>query len=172
MLQPIYRCKVNNIVPHHQLAYKEHHSCPTTLLKIVNDALWCMERKEVLLLISLDLSAAFDSVDHAVLLKVLHNYFGVGEISLKWFESNLDNRYFKVCIGTSYLSLKKLLFSVPQGSCGNPGLYNCYLATIVEIKPNGIDVNAFADDHALETSFKPGIVNEHEKVRLAETCVH
>ena len=112
-----------------------------------------MERNEVLLLISLDLSAAFDTVDHAVLLKVLHNYFGVGEISLRWFESYLDNR---VCIGTSYLSFKKLLFSIPEGSCRGPGLYNCYLATIVEVIPHGIDVNTFADDNALKTSFKPG----------------
>ena len=130
-----------------------------------------MERKDVLLLISLDLTVAFDTVDHAVLLKVLHNYFGIGQISLEWFESYLDNRYFKVCIGTSYLSLKKLLFSIPQGSHGGSGLYNCYLATIVEIILHGIDVNAFADDHALETNFKPGTVNEHEKVKLAETCI-
>ena len=67
--------------------------------------------------------------------------------------------------------MKKLLFSVPQGSCGGPGLYNCYSATVVEIILCGIDVNAFADDHTLETSFKPGAVNEHEKVKLAETCV-
>ena len=132
MLQLNHQCKVNDIVLHHQSAYKEYHSCETTLLKVVNDVFWCME-KEVLLLISLDLSAAFDMVDHAALLKVLHNYFGVGEISLRWFESSLDNRYFKVCIGTSYFSFKKLLFSIPQGSCGGPGLYNCYSATLVEI---------------------------------------
>ena len=114
---------------------------------------------------------AFDIVDHAVLLKDLHNYFRVGAYSLKWFESYLDNRYFKVCMGTSYSSLNKLLFSVLQGSCGGPGLYNYYSATIVEIRPHGIDVNAFTDDYALETSFKPGTVNEHEMVKLAETCV-
>ena len=84
-----------------------------------------MEKKD-LLLISLHLSAAFDTEDHAFCWKVLHNYFGVGDINLKWFESYLGNRYFKVCIGTSYLSLKKLLFSIPQGSCGGSGLYNCY----------------------------------------------
>ena len=69
-LQLNHHGKINDIVSHHQLAYKEYHSSETALLKIVNDALWCMERKEVLLLISLDLSAAFDTVDHAVLLKV------------------------------------------------------------------------------------------------------
>ena len=102
MLQLNHHCKVNYVVSHHQWSYKEYHSCKTILLKIVNDALWCMERKEILLLISPDLPAAFDTLDHAVLLKVLHNYFGVGEISLRWFESYLDNRYFKVCIGISY----------------------------------------------------------------------
>ena len=74
MHQLNHHCKVNNIVPHHQSIYKEYPSCETVLLKIVNDALWCKERKEVLL--SLDLSVALDIVDHAVLLKVLHNYFG------------------------------------------------------------------------------------------------
>ena len=157
-MQPLnHHCKGNNIVPHRQSTYKEYNSCETALLKFVNDALRCMERKEVLLLISLDLSVAFDSVDHAVLLKVLHNYFGVGEISLKWFKSYLDNRYFKVCKGTSCLSLKKLLFSIPQGSCRGPGLCDCYLATIVEIIPCDIDMNVFTDDHALETSFKPDV---------------
>ena len=63
------------------------------------------------------------------------------------------------------------MFSVPQGSRRGPGLYNCYLATIVEIIPHDIDVNVFGDIHALKTSFKPGTVNEHEKVKLAETCV-
>ena len=118
MLQLNNHCKVSDIVPCHQLSYKEYHGCETALLKIVNDALWCMERKEVLLLIHLDLSVAFDNVDHAVLLKVLQSHFGVGEISLKWFESYLDNRYFKICIGNTYLNLMKVLFSIHQGLCG------------------------------------------------------
>ena len=52
-----------------------------------------------------------------------------------------------------------------------PGLYNCYSATIAEIIPYSIDMNAFTDDHALESNFKHGTVNEHEKVKLNETCV-
>ena len=70
MLQLNHHYKVNDIVLHYQLAHKEYHSCETTLLKIVNDTLWCMGRKEVLLLTSLDLSAAFDTMHHGVLLKV------------------------------------------------------------------------------------------------------
>ena len=144
MLQLNHHCKVNDIVPHHSLAYKEYYSCKTALLKIENDALWCMERKEVLLLISHDSSIAFGTVDHAVLLKVLHNWFGVGVISLKWFESYLDNRYFNICIGTSYLNLKKLLYFIPQGSFWGAGVYNCYSSTVVEIILHGIDVNTLS----------------------------
>ena len=53
----------------HQSAYKFNHSCETSILKLVNDLLWCKEKREVNILVAIDLSSAFDTVDHDILLK-------------------------------------------------------------------------------------------------------
>ena len=58
-------------MPSYQSAYREHHSCKTALVRLTNDLLWSMERQQVMALVAIDLSAAFDTVDHTVLLKVL-----------------------------------------------------------------------------------------------------
>ena len=55
----------------YQLAYKSRHSCETTILQIINDLIWAMERKEITALVIIDLSAAFDTVDHEILLQIL-----------------------------------------------------------------------------------------------------
>ena len=54
-----------------QLAHKAQHSCETAILKIINDALWSMESQKVTALVLIDLSAAFDTVDHQILLEIL-----------------------------------------------------------------------------------------------------
>ena len=54
----------------YQSAYKSRHSCGTTILKIINDILWAMERKEITALVMIELSAAFDTVNHEILLKI------------------------------------------------------------------------------------------------------
>ena len=64
-------------MPDYQSAYGENYSCETTLIKIVDDILWSMENGEVTALMALDLSAAFDTVDHEILLKVLQKRFGI-----------------------------------------------------------------------------------------------
>ena len=61
----------NNVLPTNQSAYRQFHSCETALLRLVNDILEGIEQQEVTALIALDLSAAFDTVDHSILLKVL-----------------------------------------------------------------------------------------------------
>ena len=61
-------CDLNGTTPIHQYAYKQFHSCDIALIKIVNDALWVMEYKNITKFIMMDLSAAFDTVDHTVLL--------------------------------------------------------------------------------------------------------
>ena len=66
-------CNTNNLLHDYQSAYRENRSCETVLLKLVNDLLWAMERKNVIALIALDLSATFDMVDHGILLSTLNH---------------------------------------------------------------------------------------------------
>ena len=67
-----------------------------------------MENKEVTTLRCLDLSAAFDTVDHDILLKVSENSYRVKSTALQWFHSYLSYQRMSVCIGKSYLSQRKL----------------------------------------------------------------
>ena len=52
---------------------------------MTNDILWSMERKEVTAVIVLDMSAAFDTVDHDLLLDILHNRYGIVDTALQWY---------------------------------------------------------------------------------------
>ena len=64
-------CNEYKLVPEYQSAYRKKHSCETSLVKLVNDTLWNMENQLVTAIVILDLSAAFDTVDHQLLLDVL-----------------------------------------------------------------------------------------------------
>ena len=64
-------CQEYNLVPEYQSAYRKRHSCETSLVKLVNDILWNMENQLVTAIVILDLSAAFNTVDHDLLLEVL-----------------------------------------------------------------------------------------------------
>ena len=70
-------CAENAPFPKHQSAYRKNHSTGTALLKVQNDILLSMDRQEVTLLVLIDLSAAFDTIDHAILLETLEKDFGV-----------------------------------------------------------------------------------------------
>ena len=68
-------CDTNGTTPIHQSAYKQFHSWEMALIKIVNDALLVVEHKNITILVIIYLSVAFETVDHIVLLEVLHKYF-------------------------------------------------------------------------------------------------
>ena len=106
---------LNGTTPTHQSAYKQFHSCESALIKIVNDTLWAMVHKDITILVIMDLSMAFYTVDHDVLLEVLHKCFGIEGMALEWFCSYLSSIFFKVNIGDAYSNLKQLNFTVPQG---------------------------------------------------------
>ena len=82
-------CHANNLLPDYQSTYGEHRSCKTVLLKLTNDLLWSMERKNVTVLIALDLFVAFDRLDHRVLLTTLKSKFGINGTALDWFKNFL-----------------------------------------------------------------------------------
>ena len=71
----------NNMNEQLQSAYRKHHSTETALVKVTNDLLMEMDRNKVCLLVQLDLSAAFDTVDINILLERLQNYYGILEHS-------------------------------------------------------------------------------------------
>ena len=77
--------KLNTLNAEHQSAYKEGHSCETLLMKIHNDILWAMEHQCVNAMLILDLSAAFDTVDHSVLTNILKNKYSINDVALSWF---------------------------------------------------------------------------------------
>ena len=161
----------NNLLPDYQSAYRCHFSCETALIKLMDDLLWTMENQKITALMAIDLSAAFDTVDHDVLLQVLNVKFGIGEKALDWFDSYLRPRSCKVNVKAAYSHEKDLAFSVPQGSCAGPVLYLAYASTMQEVVPDNIDLHGYADDHALKISFNPAEqTEEHNAINQLELC--
>ena len=99
------------------------------ILQLVNDSLWAMGNKYITAMITINLSAAFDTVDHNILLNTLQNKFRISENAFKWVNSYLRPRTCKVNINNSYSSERQLNFSVPQGSVVGPVLYLAYAST-------------------------------------------
>ena len=135
----------------YQSAYKPGHSTETALLSIKNDIHLSLSRGEATALVLLDLSAAFDLIDHSTLLGCLLDWFGVGGLALKWFPSYLTERYQSVKIGSTLSNLQKLLFGVPQGSVLGPLLFSLYtspLSTLIG-KHKAINFHFYADDTQL-----------------------
>ena len=82
----------NELFPVLQSAYRKGHSTETALLRVVNDILSNMNKQHVSILVLLDLSEAFDTVDHAILLRRLETSFGITDAALAWFSSYLSGR--------------------------------------------------------------------------------
>ena len=90
----------NNLFPEFQSAYRSFHSTETALMRVCNDILLHINKQHVVLLRQfLDLSAAFDTVDHDVLLHRLEHRFGILDSALSWVRSYLTNRTQRIVIG-------------------------------------------------------------------------
>ena len=112
--------------------YGWHHSKETAPLKVKNDILMNMEN-QVTLLVLLDLSAAFDTLDHRILLDRLQFDFGISGSALNWIESYLSNRTQRIYIDGVLSSNFNLKFGVPQGSCLGPLLFSLYASKLFKI---------------------------------------
>ena len=118
--------ELNDLSNPNQSAYKKNHSTETTLLKITNDISTNMEKKRVTVLTLLDLSAAFDTIDHAALLKLLSSWFGISGIALDWIQSYLYDRGQTVKIGENLSDSYTIKFGVPQGSVLGPIIFTLH----------------------------------------------
>ncbi len=110
----------NNLFEPLQSGFRKLHSTETALVKVTNDLLIAADSGYLSILVLLDLSAAFDTVDHAVLLTRLETVFGVTDTVLNWFKSYLSDRRQFVSLGGCRSKVGSVKFGVPQGSILSP----------------------------------------------------
>ena len=133
-----------------------------------------MDNQEVTCLVLLDLSAAFDTVDHKILLERLENYFGITGIALRWIESYLTNQSQRVVIGDMNMTGAKsdsisLKFGVPQGSVLGPILFTLYTSPLGQICSNKVHYHLYTDNQQIYLSFKPGPAGVQS---AQDDCIH
>ena len=157
-----------------QSAYRTGYSTEIALLKVHNmDVLLSMDKQRVTLLVLLDLSAAFDTVKHQVLLKRLESSLRISGTVLSWFKSYLDGRSQRICVGGCCSKKFGLPYGVPHGSCLGTILFTIYASKLFEIvKAHLPDVYAYAVDSGVYLSFKPGSEDSQtEAVDAAQECI-
>ena len=144
------------LYPQGESAYRKCHSTETALLRVTNDIMMNMNRQHVTLLVMLDLSSAFDTVDHDILLDRLNNEFGIKGRVLEWFTSYLCKLSQFILVNGGRSRLFDVSYGVPQGSFLAPLLFVLYVSKLFRIVEKHLpDAHAFADDSQLYVLFKP-----------------
>ncbi|XP_054864080.1 uncharacterized protein LOC129348233 [Amphiprion ocellaris] len=145
-----------NILEKHQSGFRMNHSTETALLKILNDIRWNLDNKKLTVLVLLDLSAAFDTVDHHILLNRLKHLVGLSGTVFNWFDSYLTDRCFYVSMDTCSSGTHEIKCGVPQGSILGPILFNLYMLPLGDvIRRHGISFHSYADDTQLYIAVSP-----------------
>uniref|UniRef100_A0A3B3DFR7 Reverse transcriptase domain-containing protein n=1 Tax=Oryzias melastigma TaxID=30732 RepID=A0A3B3DFR7_ORYME len=145
-----------NILEKYQSGFRMNHSTETALLKIVNDLRINLDSQKLSVLVLLDLSAAFDTVDHQILLNRLRSLVGLSGNVLKWFYSYLSDRDFYVSLDTCSSRIHEISCGVPQGSILSPILFNLYMLPLGDvIRRHGVDFHSYADDTQLYIAVSP-----------------
>ena len=161
----------NNLYSSVQSAYRERHSTETALLKVQSDILTALDSGSGAVLLMLDLSAAFDTIDHGILLSRLNSLYGISGDALDWFKSYLSNRVQRVIIGDTVSECKNLNFGVPQGSVLGPKIYCMYTKPISDIiAGHGLSHHCYADDTQLYIAIEHS-ANLHSELLRMERCV-
>lgn len=161
----------NNLFAPSQSAYRQCFSIETALTRVYNDILMDLDKQGgETILVLLDLTAAFDTIDHEVFIDRLQSRYGVGGSALDWFSSYLHNRSQSVLVDDVSSRPVKLDYGVPQGSVCGPICFILYTAPLENIiTAHGLSCMKYADDSQLYINFNAK--NQQSALGKIENCI-
>ena len=161
----------NKILGTTQSAYRAFHSTETALVCVQNDILCALDRKQEVILVLLDFSSAFETIDLDCLLQRSFTRFSIGGSVLQWFTSYLSDRSQYVSINSVNSEKHKLWCGVPQGSVAGPLLFIMFTTPLQDIvSAHNISCMAYADDMQLYITFDA--VDRSSAIRRMENCLN
>ena len=163
----------NNLHTPVQSAYRPLHSTETALLKVINDILVSIDHGNGVIVVLLDLSAAFDTIDHNLLIDRLGERIGITGKALEWFKSYLSNRFQSIHLNGKSSKHILLIFGVPQGSVLGPVKFTVYQGPVFEIAElHGVSSHLYADDTQLYFAFDLNSPGDFDSaVEKVENCI-
>lgn len=139
------------IIPCCQSGFRKGHSCETALLRLTDDIICATDQKKLTIAVLLDYSKAFDTVDHQMLLSVLH-FVGCSQSAVSMFKSFLSDRSQCVRLASRYSAFVTLHRGVPQGSILGPLLFSIYTCRL-PYSVSHCQLQMYADDTQVYMSF-------------------
>ena len=163
-----HRSTANSLLPKFQSGFRRHHSTESALLRVLSDIFSATDKGEVSLLALLDVNAAFDTVDHSILLDRLSISYGISGSAFDWMQSFIVSRTQTVHYGGSVSRRAQLRSGIAQGSVLGPILYVLYTADVQKLVESfGFRVHLYADDTQFHDSCK-----STDAAELASRAMH
>jgi exonuclease III len=156
-----------------QSAYTKSHSTETALLRVQTDILQVLDSGGMAVLVLLDLSACFDTINHQALLIRLQNLYGIKGTALRWLSSYLKDRFQCIIINDKTSQPSPLQFGVPQGSVLGPKLYIMFTKPLGNlIRSHGLQYHMYADDTQVYITFKKDSSDQEHAINKLEDCLN
>ena len=154
----------------YQSAYRAGHSTETALLRITNDALRAADDKMATVLMALDLSAAFDTINHDILIRRLRSCYGITGMALALLSSYLENRSQVVRVGKQTSTSEECSIGVPQGSVLGPLLFTAFISPVANVAAHhSVQQHQYADDTTLYVSMSKS--DKAQRVEDLQRCL-
>ena len=163
---------LNGLAEKMQCTYRQHHNIKTALTCVSNDILLPLDQGKAVVMVLLDLSTAFDTVDHATILSRLEHAFSIKGNALQWFRSYLNNIMQYTIISDASSPGIKLTCGVPQGSVLGPQLFSLYTVPLAAIaQKHGLKCHFYADDTQLYITLEPDTCFLNSILERIEKCI-
>ena len=155
-----------------QSAYRHCHLTETAVLKLHNDIVGGLDIELCTVLASLDLSAAFDTVNHNIFITRLNTEFQISGTIIQWFKSYLDARHHNVCINDDYSRSHTSSCGVPQGSVLGARMFTMYMRPLSAImNKHGVSYHSYADDIQLYLKCGNNDISVDDTISRLEMCI-